>query len=91
MHAGASGPYLSETTRQNTKRQATIANLISSRDLKSCEDFSPDFVRCICTYELWKGHKRLLFHISLCIMFEWHKYLLGAIMYLIKWVVLFTH
>jgi hypothetical protein len=32
MHAGASGPYLSETTRQNTKRQATIANLISSRD-----------------------------------------------------------
>jgi hypothetical protein len=33
MHAGASGPYLSETTRQNTKRQATIANLISSRDI----------------------------------------------------------
>jgi hypothetical protein len=28
----ARGPYLSETTRQNTKRQATIANLISSRD-----------------------------------------------------------
>jgi hypothetical protein len=28
MHAGASGPYLSETTWQNIKRQATIANLV---------------------------------------------------------------
>jgi hypothetical protein len=36
MHAGASGPYLSETTRQNTKRQATIAYLISSRDVVAC-------------------------------------------------------
>jgi hypothetical protein len=39
MHTGASGPYLSETTRQNTKRQATIANLISSRDFDISNHF----------------------------------------------------